>query len=90
MGARWVDINKGTKENPRYKSRLVAMGFASSDKNMEDLYAATPPLCAFRMLVSACATRCGKGGFEKELLVMDIKKAFLLGACHIHRTPKRK
>ena len=48
IGTRWVDVNKGTEENPDYRSRLVAQEI-KTDKRQE-LFAATPPLEAKKML----------------------------------------
>jgi hypothetical protein len=42
IGVRWVDVNKGDKIHPEYRSRLVAKEI-KIDKR-EDLVAATPPL----------------------------------------------
>jgi len=38
---RWIDINKGDKLNPEYRSRLVAKEIKMD--NREDLFAATSP-----------------------------------------------
>ena len=40
IGTRWVDINKGDRWNPEYRSRLVAMEFNTDKRN--DLFAAPP------------------------------------------------
>ena len=50
LGVRWIDINKGDDENKEYRSRLVAKEI-KMDKR-EDLFAATPPLEAKKMLFS--------------------------------------
>ena len=42
IGVRWVDINKGDTENPKYRSRLVAKEF--NVDNRPDVYAAAPLL----------------------------------------------
>ena len=42
IGTRWVDINKGDKINPEYRSRLVAQELNQSKR--DDIFAATPPL----------------------------------------------
>ncbi len=42
MGVKWVDANKGDKESPEYRCRLVAKEI-KKDKR-EDLLAAMPPL----------------------------------------------
>jgi len=50
IGMRWIDINKGDRTNPDYRSRLVAKEIKRD--NRTDLFAATPPLeakkCYFR------------------------------------------
>ena len=64
---RWVDINKGDKVHPEYRSRLVAKDF-KNDKNM-DLFAATPPLEALKLLLSLWMNEgigwSSKGGGKK-------------------------
>ena len=54
IGVRWVDINKGDDRKPRYRSRLVAKEL-SLDKR-DDLFAATPPLEAKKLLLSVALT----------------------------------
>ena len=54
IGVRWVDINKGDDADPEYRSRLVAQEI-KMDKR-EDLFAATPPLEAKKMLLSWAVT----------------------------------
>ena len=41
IGTLWIDVNKGDKVHPEYRSRLVAQDI-KMDKR-EDLFAATPP-----------------------------------------------
>ena len=48
IGTRWIDINKGTEAKPDHRSRLVAQEI-KTDKRQE-LFAATPPLEAKKML----------------------------------------
>jgi len=78
IGTRWVDHNKGTKENPEVRSRLVGQEFAAGDAR-DDLFAATPPLVASRMLVSGVASRGRAGPGKHRILLLDVKKAFLYG-----------
>ena len=61
---------------------LVARDFEGGDKDRDDLFAATPPLEAKRMLLSRAATRktVGCTGLRK-LLVIDAKKAYLNPRC---------
>ena len=51
---KWVDINKGDEINKEYRSRLVAKEI-KMDKRC-DLFAATPPLEAKKMLYSMAVT----------------------------------
>ena len=44
-----MDVNKGDDVNPEYRSRLVAQEIKRD--NREDLFAATPPLEAKKMLM---------------------------------------
>ena len=41
VGTRWVTVNKGTRDRPRIRSRLVAKEFA--DTKTDELFAPTPP-----------------------------------------------
>ena len=74
VGARWVITNKGTKEKPVIKARLVAQEFAHDRR--ADLYAGTPGLSTVKLLMSNFATRRAQGW---ELMVADVKSAFLYG-----------
>ena len=51
---RWIDINKGDDDNEENRSRLVAKEI-KRDKR-EDLFAATPPLEALKILLSLAVT----------------------------------
>ena len=55
IGTRWIDVNKGDDENPDYRSRLVAQEI-KRDKR-EDLFAATPPLEAKKILFALASKR---------------------------------
>ncbi len=57
IGVKWVDTNKGDKERPEFRCRLVAKEI-KKDKR-EDLFAATPPLEAKKMLFSLWASMAG-------------------------------
>ena len=50
IGTRWVDVNKGDSVHPEYRSRLVAQEINTGKR--EDLFAATPPLEAKKILMS--------------------------------------
>ena len=78
IGTRWVDHNKGTRENPEVRRRLVGQEFAKGEVR-DDLFAATPPLVATRMLLSRVASRGSRGPGNYRVLLLDVKKAFLYG-----------
>jgi hypothetical protein len=45
ISTKWVDINKGTEDQPDVRSRCVARDFKpKGDRDREDLFAAMPPL----------------------------------------------
>ena len=50
----WIDINKGDTLNREYRSRLVANEI--NKDNRDDLFAATPPLEALKLLISMAMT----------------------------------
>eukprot|EP00973_Karenia_brevis_P018497 2535639-Karenia_brevis.AAC.1 len=52
---RWIDTNKGTEESPQVRSRLVAKDFKQGGEVRHDLFAATPPLEALKVLLSHLA-----------------------------------
>ena len=78
IGVRWVDVNKGTKEVPKVRSRLVGQEFAHGPRR-DVMYAPTPPLAAARYLLSTCASRGKSGPGNHRILLLDIRKAFLYG-----------
>ena len=55
IGVRWIDINKGDKGAPEYRSRLVAKEIKRDSRT--DLFAATPPLEAKNLLFSMVVTK---------------------------------
>ena len=72
---RWIDINKGDAENPDYRSRLVAKDI-KRDKR-DDLFAATPPLEALKMVLTLAVTKILRRKWAKRKIeVIDIKRAF--------------
>ena len=77
IGVRWIDINNGDSENPDYRSRLVAKYFKTKYDAREDLYAATPPTEALRLVVSHAATllqgKCGEPGHRKYHALVPLK-----------------
>ena len=70
ISTRWVDINKGDTTNPNNRSRLVAREI-STHKRI-DLFAATPPLEALKVILSMTAC-CNKG---EVVMINDIYRAF--------------
>eukprot|EP00973_Karenia_brevis_P020071 2754072-Karenia_brevis.AAC.1 len=54
IGTKWLDVNKGDKDNPNLRSRLVGQEFRDGENS--GLFASTPPLEALRLLVSDVAT----------------------------------
>ena len=78
VGTKWIDINKGDDEYEEYRSRLVAKEI-KTDKR-EDLFAATPPLKAIKILLS-CAVTQGIGYKEKVTEGMKIDFVDTRRAC---------
>ena len=79
IAGRWLDSNKGDAVNEKYRSRWVAKDF-NRGANPE-MFAATPPLEALRVLLSKAAT--GRRGFKAQhpdddqvILIMDVSRAF--------------
>jgi len=74
VGVRWVDVQKGLL----VRSRLVAQEFAGNEER-EDIFAATPPLFATKIVISDAASRGDYGRGDRCLLILDVKRAFLYG-----------
>ena len=70
---RWVDVQKGDA----VKCRLVAMDFNNSVE--DDLFAATPPLVATKLLLSSVASSGVSGPGRSRIGIIDVKRAFLYG-----------
>ncbi len=75
IGVRWVDINKGDRKSPLYRSRLVAKQFKKFKD--DDLYAATPPIESFRIVISSATT----GNVENAIMVNDVSRAYMYADC---------
>lgn len=78
IGTRWVDVNKGSKEAPEVRCRLVAKEYASERR--EDLFAGTPSMASVKFMLSLLAS--SEGGMaptSTRMLILDIKRAFLHG-----------
>ena len=70
---KWIDHNKGDRQNVNVRSRLVAK---QTNIGKEDgLFAATPPLEAVRMLLSTTVT----GNKSKALMFNDVCRACMHG-----------
>ena len=54
IAVRWVDVNKGDSQTPDYRSRLVAKEYRRNSE--PDMFAATPPLEALKLLLSILAS----------------------------------
>ena len=67
---RWIDINKGDSQSPNYRSRIVAREL--NTRNRDDLFAATPPLEALKIILSMTAI-ANKG---EVVMINDISRAF--------------
>ncbi len=79
IGVRWVDVNKGDKVHPEIRSRLVAKEIKVVKR--EDLFAATPPLEAKKMLFLWAVTEgvgFGKGQRKEgiKLDFIDVRRAY--------------
>jgi hypothetical protein len=75
IGVRWVDVNKGDRKAPLYRSRLVAKEFKKYKD--DDLFAATPPIESFRAVISSATT----GEKEKAIMVNDVSRAYMYADC---------
>jgi hypothetical protein len=63
IGTKWVDVNKGDRDNMQIRSRLVAKELrATATGPMDDVYSATPPYEAVRLLFSMAMT----GGYGRQ------------------------
>jgi hypothetical protein len=71
IGSKWVDVNKGDSANPVIRSRFVVKEIATY--KTDDFFAATPPLEAFRLLLSLAASDAA----EVKIEVLDARKAHL-------------
>ena len=84
ISVRWVDVNKGDDQNPRYRSRLVARQLKAHDRSSTSFFAPTPPLEALRTVLSLAATSVGDwkpcyhpaSEHRTQLLCMDISRAY--------------
>ena len=79
---RWVDINKGGDSvNPEYRSRIVGRELKKKDIYRDDLFAATPPLEATKLLFSFATTEGighpkGKPNKGIKIEFIDVRRAY--------------
>ena len=70
---------KGTEAHQKVRGQLVSQEFASGERR-DDLYAASPPVVATRLLLARLACSCGGEERPREKNKLgDVKKAFLSG-----------
>ena len=69
IGTRWIDVNKGDNNNPKYRSRLVAKEYKVDVR--PDLFAATPPTECLRLLLSKAAE-----DKRQKVLYVDVSRAY--------------
>ena len=77
VSVRWVDVLKAEGIT---RSRLVARDFRGGDRHRDDLFAATPPLEAIRVLISRAATET-PSRVRRKMMFIDAKKAHLNPLC---------
>lgn len=77
VSVRWVDVLKADGST---RSRLVARDFRGADRQRDDLFAATPPLEAIRVLISRAATETPSRA-QRNMMFIDAKKAHLNPKC---------
>ena len=85
ISVRWVDVNKGDDEAPRYRSRLVARQIrALEGANASSYFAPAPPLEALRTVLSMARTTIGdhkpildpKHPNRTQISTLDISRAY--------------
>ena len=54
ISVRWVEVNKGDDDNPKYRSRLVAREIRMTGE--DSIFAPMPPLGSLRMVLSYATT----------------------------------
>ena len=74
ISCRWRVINKGDLAKPDIRARLLAREIRR--KGWDAVFAATPPLWAFRYLLSELATNDPSSNRSKKLMIIDLKRAF--------------
>ena len=72
---KWVDHDKGEPGKPKIRSRLVALEFAHGAK-CDDIFAPTPSLEAFKILLSKLASIFRNGPGSHRLMLIDVSRVF--------------
>lgn len=67
---RWIDVKKGDVEASNHRPRLVAKEIMAYKR--VDLFAATPPFEALKLILSMCAT----SNLGEVVMVNDVSRAF--------------
>ena len=67
----WADTNKGTAKRPNVRSRFVAKEYNTGPR--PDLFAATSPLEAVKLVVSQAAST---GRADQVLCIVDVRRAY--------------
>ena len=87
VGTKWVDINKGDDARVELRARLVAMELKSQQVragiSRDDVFSATPPLEAVRLLLSMMMTE-KKVAKRYKMMFIDISRA------HFHSPARRR
>jgi len=81
---RWVDVNKGDDDNPRYRSRLVARQLKVMDSSDSTYFAPSPPLEALRTVLALAQTSVGdykpnldpSSADRTQISTLDISRAY--------------
>ena len=75
ISTKWIDTNKGDRDNPNYRSRLVGREFNEGHDDL--LYASTPPLEAMRLILShAATTDDDQPGRRRQVMINDVRRAY--------------
>ena len=78
---RWVSVQKTLDSGEKIvRSRLVGRDFKDSHGTHEDLFAATPPLEALKLLLRTSMVQ-GDGEEETKIMFVDVRKAHLIPPC---------
>jgi len=79
---KWVDTDKGTPDEEKYRSRLVAREIKARGAVLEasQLFSAMPPLEGVKVLLSAMVTRrTSKSGKPLKIAFWDVSRARFYG-----------